>query len=241
MEMTPLPRERPRGAGGAALGVARRIGGRLLHELRDALPPTIFFFLGFNFIVLTTNLLVAEYAVAVSSFMLATVAALVVGKAVLTANAMPFLKLFDRAPLIQPILFKTGVYWIAVFFARLAERFIRFAIIEGHWPGGFPAYLATTFSWRRFVAISLWILVLFFIYVTVTEFIQLFGRTEMGRLFFTSRPSELQLNRRQRARELLRFGRLADEHTADEFRDPGSPAHRQLVEIVRRLARASRG
>ena len=93
------------------------------------------------------------------------------------------------------------MYWIAVFFARLAERFIRFAIIEGHWPGDFPAYLATTFSCRRFVAISLWILVLFFIYVTVTEFIQLFGRTEMSRLFFTSRPSELQLNRRQRARD----------------------------------------
>ena len=52
----------------------------MLHELRDALPPTIFFFLGFNFVVLTTNLLVAEYAVAVSSFMLATLAALVVGK-----------------------------------------------------------------------------------------------------------------------------------------------------------------
>ncbi len=152
-----------------------------------------------------------------------------------------FSSVFDRAPLIQPILFKTAIYWIAVFFARLAERFIRFAVVEGHWPGEFPAYLVTTFSWRRFVAISLWILVLFFIYVTVTEFIQLFGRTEMGRLFFTSRPSELQLNRRQRARELLRFGRLADEHTADEFRDPGSPAHRQLVEIVRRLARASRG
>src|SRR5215475_9934101 len=103
---------------------ARRVGARILHELLTALPPTIFFFVGFNFIVLTTNLLVAGYAVAVSSFMLATMAALVVGKAVITANAMPFLKLFDRAPLIQPILFKTAVYWIAVFFARLAERFL---------------------------------------------------------------------------------------------------------------------
>ena len=61
-----------------------------------ALPPTIFFFVGFNFIILTTNLLVADYAVAVSNFMLATVAALVVGKAVITANAMAFLKIFDR-------------------------------------------------------------------------------------------------------------------------------------------------
>jgi hypothetical protein len=39
---------------------------------RRALPPTIFFFVGFNFIVLTTNLLVADYGAAVSSFVLAT-------------------------------------------------------------------------------------------------------------------------------------------------------------------------
>ena len=62
-------------------GTAHRIGARLLHEAREALPPTIFFFVGFNFVVFTTNLLVAEYAVAVSNFMLATLAALVVGKA----------------------------------------------------------------------------------------------------------------------------------------------------------------
>jgi hypothetical protein len=82
--------------GGAVFTLPRRIGAWILHELRGALPPTIFFFVGFNFIVLTTNLLVAHYAIAVSNFMLATVAALVVGKAVITANAMPFLKLFDR-------------------------------------------------------------------------------------------------------------------------------------------------
>ena len=70
-------------------GLPLRIGARLLHEAREALPPTIFFFVGFNFVVFTTNLLLADYAVAVSSFMLATVAALVVGKAVLVAKAMP--------------------------------------------------------------------------------------------------------------------------------------------------------
>jgi hypothetical protein len=102
---------------------AHQIGIRLLHEVREALPPTIFFFLGFNFIVLTTNLLVAQYLVAVSNFMLATMAALVVGKAVLVANKMPLLRRYDRAPLIQPILFKTTFYWVIVFFARLLERF----------------------------------------------------------------------------------------------------------------------
>ena len=63
---------------------------------------------------------------------------------------------------------------------------------------------------------------------------------EMRRLLFTYRPSELQLNRRQRARELMRLNRLADEHDLDEFRDPRNAAHQRLVEIIERLARAPR-
>ena len=227
------------GPAGAVPTLARRIGVRILHELREALPPTIFFFVGFNFIVLTTNLLVANYAVAVSNFMLATVAALIVGKAVITANAMPFLKLFDRAPLIQPILFKTAIYWVAVFFTRLAERFVHF-LFEGNPPWDFVAYLMSSFSWHRFIAISLWIFVLFLIYVTASELSQLLGPREMRRLLFAYRPSELQLNRRQRARELMRLNRLADEHDVAAFRDADSAAHHQLVEIIERLARTPR-
>jgi hypothetical protein len=219
-------------------GLSRRIGARFLHEARQASPPTIFFFVGFNFVVFTTNLLLAEYAVAVSSFMLATVAALVVGKAVLVANAMPYLRRYDRAPLIQPILYKTAFYWVVVFFARLLERFVHFSF-EGNSPADFIPYLRTTFSWHRFSAISLWIFVLFLIYVTASEVSHLFGPGELRRLFFTSRPSDLQLNRRQRVRELLRLSRLADAHSVEEFRNPTSLAHRQMVEILQRLARQS--
>jgi hypothetical protein len=221
---------------GKAAGLAGRSGARLLHEAREALPPTIFFFLGFNFIVLTTNLLVAQYLVAVSNFMLATMAALVVGKAVLVANKMPLLRCYDRAPLIQPILFKTAFYWVIVFFVRLLERFVHF-LWEGNGPADFGSYLITTFSWHRFSAISLWLFVLFLIYVTGSEFSHLFGPSEMRRLLFTRRPSELQLNRRQRMRELLRLSRLADTHSRDEFVNPANPAHRELIEIAQRLAR----
>src|ERR1700730_18622785 len=221
---------------GISAGIACRIAARLLHEVPEALPPTIFFFVGFNFIVLTTNLLVAQYLVAVSNFMLATIAALVVGKAVLVANKIPLLRRYDRAPLIQPILFKTAFYWVIVFLARLLERFVHF-VLEGNPPGDFIDHLATTFSWHRFSAISLWILVLFLIYVTASEFSHLFGPGELRRLFFTRRPSELQLNRRQRIRELLRLSRLTDEHSGAELRDPTSAAHRELIDIVQRLAR----
>ena len=86
-----------------------------------------------------------------------------------------------------------GRHWVAVFLARLLERLVHFWLIDGNPPADFLRYLITSFSWHRFTAISLWILVLFLIYETASEFSQLFGPAEMRRLLFTYRPSELQL------------------------------------------------
>jgi hypothetical protein len=221
---------------GAPAGLGRRVGSWFLHELREILPPTIFFFIGFNLIVLTTNLILADYLAAFGNFMLATAGALIVGKAVLVANVMPFLGRYDRAPLIQPILFKTIVYWAAVFVARLLEHLIEFWLIDRHPLGDFLPHMIATFSWHRFAAIQIWILVLFMVYVTASELNHLFGHGELSRILFTSRPSELQLSRRQQIRELVRLSRLADAHSVDEFRDLTNSAHTQLIDIVRRLA-----
>jgi hypothetical protein len=221
---------------GPSAGFARRTGAFLLHELDEILPPTIFFFIGFNLIVLTTNLLVADYFVTVGNFMLATVGALLIGKAVAVANAMPLMRRYDRAPLIRPILFKSIFYWAAVFVVRLLEGLVEFWLIDHNPISGFLPHMIAIFDWHRFAAIQIWILVLFLIYVTASEFNRLFGHGELGRILFSYRPSELQLNRRQQIHELVRLGRLADAHSLDELRDPRSNAHTQLVEIVRRLA-----
>jgi hypothetical protein len=218
----------------------RSAGAWLRDEFYEILPPTIFFFVDFNLIVLTTNLILAQYSVAVGNFMLATAGALVVGKSVLVADAMAFIRRYDRAPLIQPILFKTIVYWAVVFVARLLEEFVRFWLVEHHPLASFLPHLITSFSWNHFAAVQIWILVLFFIYVTASEFNHLFGNGELQRILFTYRPSELQLNRRQRIRELLRLSRLADAHSADEFGDPTNTAHAELVDVMRRLARDPR-
>ncbi len=107
--------------------------------------------------------------------------------------------------------------------------------VEHHPLGTFLPHMVATFDWHRFIAIQLWIFVLFLVYVTVTELNHLFGEGELGHIF-TSRPSELPLGRRQRILELVKLSKLADAHSADEFRDPTTPAHMQLVEIIRRLA-----
>jgi len=60
-----------------------RAGHAALRVLRHMLPPTLYFFIAFNLIVFTTNLMVRDYWFDVSSFLVATTTALVVGKAVL--------------------------------------------------------------------------------------------------------------------------------------------------------------
>ena len=123
---------------------------------------------------------------------------------------------YDRAPLIQPILFKTAFYWLVVFVARLLERLVHF-LLEGHRTRRFPLLLGHDL----FVAPVLCHLPLGIRPIPDLcdglEFSHLFGPGELPRLFFTSRPSELQLNRRQRIRELMRLNRLADEHEVDAF------------------------
>src|SRR5437667_203469 len=107
---------------------------------------------------------------------------------VVVTNALPFLRRYDRAPLIQPILFKTAVYWAVVFVARLLEHFARFSLIEHNRVGDFLPHMIATFHWHRFVAIQLWILVLFLIYVTASELNHLFGDGQLRRILFTHRP-----------------------------------------------------
>ena len=130
LEIDKTPSEPSAEATQAPVGVARRVGAFLLRELREMLPPTIFFFIAFNLILLTTNLLVANYGAAFGSFMLVTGGALVVGKAVLVANATQSIRRYDRAPLIRPILFKAAFYWAVVLVGRLLEHWIRFWLVE---------------------------------------------------------------------------------------------------------------
>ena len=221
----------------ATVPFLRRAFDWWLTQLRHVFAPTIFFFVGFNLILWTKHLILREHDIDFSGFVVATLAALLVGKAVLVTDNLPLMRRFDGGPLIQPILFKTIIYWAVVFVARLLEHFVRFWLIEGNPLEGFLPHMIATFSWHRFAAIQIWILVLFLIYVTASEVAHLFGRGELWRLFFTSRPTELQLNRRQRIRELLHLSRLIDAHPVGEFRDPASPAHAQLIAILERLAR----
>jgi hypothetical protein len=222
----------------------RRVIAFIVTEIKEIIPPTLFFMIGFNVIVLTTQLIVNDYLpdffTGLANFILATTAALVVGKAVLVANALPLLRRYDTAPLIEPILYKTVVYCLLVLVARVLERLIEYFVHGGTF-AGIPDYFSAHFTWDRFLAIQIWIFVLFLIYTTFNELNELFGEGELYKILFKRRSSEIKLGRRQRMRSLVRLNELTIAHAVDELRDPGSQAHADMVELLQDLAKKNRG
>jgi hypothetical protein len=142
---------------------------------------------------------------------------------------------FDGAPMIQPILFKSAIYWLCVLFLRLAERLIHFLAAGGEM-ADFPVHMVEHFSWARFLSIQIWLMVLFLIYVTIHELNMLFGDGKLYRLFFRWRSSEAKLTRRQRMRLLTELNRLTEANPIEAFSERGSPAPVELVEILHKLA-----
>jgi hypothetical protein len=63
------------------------------------------------------------------------------------------------------------------------------------------------------------------------------GRSSVRRLLTSGSVKSYQVLRRSARDELLRLSRLADTHSADEFRDQSSTAHGELIDILQRLAR----
>jgi hypothetical protein len=213
----------------------RRAVAWWLAQVKHALPPTIFFFVGFNLILWTKHLILQEHGVEFSGFFTAIVAALLVGKAVLVTDNLPFMRRFDGAPMIQPILFKSAIYWLCVLIVRMAEEVVRF-VAAGGAIAAFGDHFANHFSLPRFLSIQIWLTVLFLVYVTIHELNELFGDGELYRLFFRWRSSEAKLTRRQRIRLLTRLNRLTEANPIEAFSDRTSPVHTELVAILHQLA-----
>jgi hypothetical protein len=170
--------------------MASTVAGVLLKETEELVPPTLFFTAGFCLIELTTQLVLDAYHVQFANYLLAFVGALVVGKAVLLANLLPFLHRFDTTPLIKPILFKTALYTVAVLIVRCLERVIEYLIGGGRMTG-IPDYVQSHLDWDRIMATQIWVLVLFLIYTSFTELNRHLGKNGLVHLFLMDRPPKL--------------------------------------------------
>ncbi len=94
------------------------------RELVAVLPPTIFFFIAFNVIVISKKLMLEEYGIKFSGFVNAAIGALIVAKALLVADDIKFINKYPDKPLIYNIVWKTFIYLLVTLLVQYIEGII---------------------------------------------------------------------------------------------------------------------
>ncbi|MGI9238081.1 MAG: hypothetical protein ACR2QZ_11830 [Woeseiaceae bacterium] len=155
---------------------------RLKQEILGVIPTAVFFFIAFQLLALTRALTLRQYDIEISTFVAATVGALIVAKVVMVVDLLPFINRFPDKPLVYNIAWKATIYFVAALFVRYVENLFPFV-----WEFGDIAtanrHLFDEVPWARFWIIQIWLFVLLLIYSVMTELVRVFGRKQVRAVF----------------------------------------------------------
>lgn len=157
------------------------IFAKIRHELKGATVPIVYFFVMFHLVSFTNALLLESYEITPGRAALATIGALVAGKAIIVANKMPFLNIFSHKPLVFGVMWRSLVYgvFVALFFA--SEQVIS-SLVEG---GGVAGALeqAKNVSLRHVAANGIWLSLCMLLYNAFAELDRMLGKGALRKAF----------------------------------------------------------
>ena len=148
---------------------------KLKHELLEAVPPFVFFFVAFHLLALTRTLMQQEYGIEARTVVNSTIGALIVAKVVLLADLLPAVNRFPDKPLVYNIVWKTLVY-------QILERLWDFYREHGSLAAA-NSHMLQELAWPHFWAVQIWMMVLFLLYCTLRELSRALGAERMRALF----------------------------------------------------------
>ena len=103
-----------------------KLSEKLKEEFIALLPPTIFFFAALHLIAFVRVLMLKGTGIDPGTSVSVTIAALIIAKAVLIADMMPFINRFPSKPLIYGVAWKTTIYFLVAGFVHYLERLFDF-------------------------------------------------------------------------------------------------------------------
>ena len=160
-----------------------KISKKIKEEIVALLPPTLFFFITLHFIVFLRALMLEGTNISIVSSATIAMGALILGKAVLITELLPFVNLFSNKPLIFNVVWKTTLYFLAAMLIHYLERLIDF------WreAGGFIAGNQKLFEeivWSHFWAINILLVVLILNYCIMSELVRVIEKDKLLQIFF---------------------------------------------------------
>lgn len=160
----------------------------IAHEMKEMLPPTIFFFVILHIVVIIRSLMTTGTGISFDTSLSATLAALILGKSVLVANLLPFINRFPEKPLVWNVAWKTLIYAIVALFVHYLERLYEFWKDTRSLVAAQHALLAHM-DWPRFWAIQILLVTLILMYCVIAELSRVIGRERLRKMFFGPIPS----------------------------------------------------
>jgi hypothetical protein len=135
----------------------------LATEFKEMLPPTLYFLVTLNLLVLTVSLLSDGHVVSAICHASACIAALLVGKAFLLADKLPWMERQSKKPLISAAIWSAACYYLIATALHVAERLISAALDSR----GFLFRLSedvVAFDFTLFIVVQLWLALLLIVY-----------------------------------------------------------------------------
>jgi len=159
---------------------------KIKEEIKELIPPTIFFFIALHLVAVVRSLMLRGTGIPVGSFLSVTIAALILGKAVLIADHLPFINLYPHKPLIYNVLWKTAIYTFIAALIHYLENLFDFWKKAGSIAAANRQLLAEI-VWAHFLAIQILLVILVLSYCTIHELTRVIGRDKVLAIFLGTR------------------------------------------------------
>jgi len=158
-----------------------RVGRFVVKELREVIPPTVFFFVVFQTVVVARSLMGVSDTIEMHSTARAVIGGLIVGKAVLVANALPLFHWF-RSRLVVSVVWRALLYMLLIVLFQVAEAWVH--TLRNGGEGPLLDRMLEGFDGKVFAAthILLGVFVLFYAFAVTT--VEVIGAARFRQLFF---------------------------------------------------------
>ncbi|MDR5812897.1 MULTISPECIES: hypothetical protein [unclassified Caballeronia] len=159
------------------------------HEMLKMVPPTVFFFVLLHVVILVRALMVRGTGISLPTSFSVIVASLILGKAVLLANMLPFINRYPERPLIWNAAWKTLIYTVVAGLLHYLERLFEFWK-ETHSLGAAHHELIGQINWPQFWAVQILLVLMIGNYCVFAELARVLGGDTMKRYFLGPRVGQ---------------------------------------------------
>ena len=167
----------------------RRLATKLRAEFLEILPPTLYFFVMLHLVAVIRMLMDKDTGLHPPASGSITVAAFILGKAVVIADLLPFINHYPEEPLIWNISWKTAIYVCVALVVHYLEHLYDFWKAA---PGVVAANqrLFAEIVWPHFWATQILLALLILMYCVMSELVRVLGAAQMTAMFFGPPPAK---------------------------------------------------